>query len=125
MSLAKQLSDFCFELLQNRGLLKSTIKTIEDEEFFRRVLFNRLYYSLFHKYLELDDELRNSKVKKHEAIKEKLKYSNNTKFYQQFVKLQNLRIWADYRYDDYEKAKSINLNKLLRDVHKLIEMRKI
>lgn len=125
MSLAKQLSDFCFELLQNRGLLKSTIKTIEDEEFFRRVLFNRLYYSLFHKYLELDDELRNSKVKKHKAIKEKLKYSNNTKFYQQFVKLQNLRIWADYRYDDYEKAKSINLNKLLRDVHKLIEMRKI
>lgn len=125
MSLAKQLSDFCFELLQNRGLLKSTIKTIEDEEFFRRVLFNRLYYSLFHKYLELDDELRNSKVKKHKAIKEKLKYSKNIKFYLQFVKLQNLRIWADYRYDDYEKAKSINLNKLLRDVHKLIEMTKI
>lgn len=125
MSLAKQLSDFCYELLQNRGLLKSTIKTIEDEEFFRRVLFNRLYYSLFHKYLELDDELRNSKVKKHKAIKEKLKYSKNIKFYLQFVKLQNLRIWADYRYDDYEKAKSINLNKLLEDVHKLIEMRKI
>ena len=125
MSLAKQLSDFCFELLQNRGLLKSTIKTIEDEEFFRRVLFNRLYYSLFHKYLELDDELRNSKVKKHKAIKEKLKYSNNTKFYQQFVKLQNLRIWADYRYDYDEKFKNINLNRLLRDVHGLIKMRKI
>lgn len=125
MSLAKQLNDFCFELLQNRGSLKSTIKTIEDEEFFRRVLFNRLYYSLFHKYLELDNELRSSSVKQHEAIKEKLKYSKNIKFYLQFVKLQNLRIWADYRYDDYEKAKSINLNKLLRDVHKLIEMRKI
>ena len=125
MSLAKQLNDFCYELLKNRDSLKSTIKTIEDEEFFRRVLFNRLYYSLFHKYLELDDELRNSKVKKHKAIKEKLKYSKNEKFYLQFVKLQNLRIWADYRYDDYEKAKSINLNKLLRDVHKLIEMTKI
>ena len=125
MSLAKQLNDFCYELLKNRDSLKSTIKTIKDEEFFRRVLFNRLYYSLFHKYLELDDELRNSNVKKHEAIKEKLKYSKNIKFYLQFVKLQNLRIWADYRYDDYEKAKSINLNKLLRDVHKLIEMRKI
>jgi len=125
MSLAKQLNDFCYELLQNRGSLKSTIKTIEDEEFFRRVLFNRLYYSLFHKYLELDDELRNSKVKKHKAIKEKLKYSKNIKFYLQFVKLQNLRIWADYRYDDYEKAKSINLNKLLRDVYVLIKMTKI
>ena len=125
MSLAKQLNDFCYELLQNRGLLKSTIKTIQDEEFFRRVLFNRLYYSLFHKYLELDDELRSSSVKQHEAIKEKLKYSKNRKFYQQFVKLQNLRIWADYRYDYDEKFKNINLNRLLRDVYVLIKMTKI
>jgi len=125
MSLAKQLNDFCYELLKNRDSLKSTIKTIKDEEFFRRVLFNRLYYSLFHKYLELDNELRSSSVKQHEAIKEKLKYSNNTKFYQQFVKLQNLRIWADYRYDYDEKFKNINLNRLLRDVHGLIKMRKI
>jgi len=121
MKLYEELSNFSYEIFKNYGEIKALITPLKNEEFFRRLVFSRLYYSLFHKYLEEDSSLRNSTVKIHKAIKEKLKYSNNEKFYQLFVKLYNLRIWADYKYEYDDKAKNVNLNKILYDVHKLIK----
>jgi len=121
MKLYEELSNFSYETFKNYDEIKVLITPLENEEFFRRLVFSRLYYSLFHKYLEEDSSLRNSTVKIHKAIKEKLKYSNNKKFYQLFVKLYNLRIWADYKYEYDDKAKNVNLNKILYDVHTLIK----
>jgi len=123
MKLYEELSNFSYEIFKNYNEIKALITPLKNEEFFRRLVFSRLYYSLFHKYLEEDSSLRNSTVKIHKAIKEKLKYSNNKneKFYQLFVKLYNLRIWADYKYEYDDKAKNVNLNKILYDVHKLIK----
>ena len=121
MKLYEELSNFSYEIFKNYNEIKALITPLKNEEFFRRLVFSRLYYSLFHKYLEEDSSLRNSTVKIHKAIKEKLKYSNNKKFYQLFVKLYNLRIWADYKYEYDDKAKNVNLNKILYDVHTLIK----
>ena len=121
MKLYEELSNFSYEIFKNYNEIKALITPLENKEFFRRLVFSRLYYSLFHKYLEEDSSLRNSTVKIHKAIKEKLKYSNNEKFYQLFVKLYNLRIWADYKYEYDDKAKNVNLNEILNDVYKLIK----
>lgn len=121
MKLYEELSNFSYEIFKNYNEIKALITPLKNEEFFRRLVFSRLYYSLFHKYLEEDSSLRNSTVKIHKAIKEKLKYSNNEKFYQLFVKLYNLRIWADYKYEYDDEAKNVNLNKILDDVYKLIK----
>jgi phosphopantetheine adenylyltransferase len=80
-------------------------------------------HALFHKYLDIDIELKNSSVKKHEAIKAKLKFSNN-KFYQVFVKLQNLRIWADYRYEQDKKVIETDLLRLINDVYAIVKRKK-
>ena len=103
MKLYEELSNFSYETFNNYDEIKVLITPLKNEEFFRRLVF-------IHKYLEEDSSLRNSTVKIHEAIKEKLKYSNNEKFYQLFVKLYNLRIWADYKYEYDDKAKNFNLN---------------
>jgi len=124
MKLYELLSNFSYELYKNRDDVIKFIQSVENEEFFRRILFNRLYYALFHKYLDIDIELKNSSVKKHEAIKAKLKFSNN-KFYQVFVKLQNLRIWADYRYEQDKKVIETDLLRLINDVYAIVKRKKI
>ena len=76
---------------------------------------------MFHKYLAIDSELANStQGQKHQQIKEKLKKVNK-KLYRIFIKLQNLRIWADYKYDNNQNALNLNLQKLSRETDLFIQ----
>ena len=73
----------------------------QDHDFFARQFFSRLYYALFHKCLEQNQELANSEASnKHEIIEKKLQQSNNDKVYQLFKSLKFLRVWADYQLGD-------------------------
>ena len=120
--LAKKLYEFCEQLLdetQKPQILK------EDELFFRRIFFSRLYYALFHKVLNQSSTFQElSGPKQHQAIKDALeKKAKNqvvNKIYQKFIILRTLRVWADYKIDDNERAKKENLKRLLYNVKNII-----
>ncbi len=122
LDLAECFNKFAYELVSQEKIVKKNIKSLEDDVLYRRVIFNKYYYALYHKYLAYDNDLRNkSGSSKHDAILTKIRKSGDPKLFQVFEKLHSLRIWADYKVNDSSKAMSINLTTLNRDVWKIIK----
>ncbi len=122
LDLAECFNKFAYELVSQEKIVKKNIKSLEDDVLYRRVIFNKYYYTLYHKYLAYDNDLRNkSGSSKHDAIRTKIRKSGDDKLFQVFEKLYSLRIWADYKVNDSSKAMSINLTTLNRDVWKIIK----
>ncbi len=122
LDLAECFNKFAYELVSQEKIVKKNIKSLEDDVLYRRVIFNKYYYALYHKYLAYDNDLRNkSGSSKHDAILTKIRKSGDPKLFQVFEKLHSLRIWADYKVNDSSKAMSINLTTLNQDVWKIIK----
>lgn len=119
LDIAKQFNEFAYELVKNRHKIIGDIKSLEDETLFRRVIYNKYYYALFHKYLAYDDDLSQSTAGgKHTTIINKLRTNDNEEFLSTFIKLQNLRIWADYKPDNHI---DININTISNQVWNIIK----
>ncbi len=122
LDLAECFNKFAYELVSQEKIVKKNIKSLEDDVLYRRVIFNKYYYTLYHKYLAYDNDLRNkSGSSKHDAIRTKIRKCGDDKLFQVFEKLYSLRIWADYKVNDSSKAMSINLTTLNRDVWQIIK----
>lgn len=122
LKLANCFNKFAYELVMREEIVKENIKPLEDDVLYRRVIFNKYYYALYHKYLAYDNDLRNkSGSSKHDAIRTKIKNCGDPKLLQVFEKLLALRIWADYEVDNSSKARAINLTTLNQDVWKIIK----
>ena len=74
--LAKQFSMFAFEIVKKHSSINTditAITAIQDDFLLKRIVFSRYYYSLYHKYLQYDKELRESSgAGKHSVILNKL-----------------------------------------------------
>jgi len=124
--LANQFNQFAYELIKKHNLINQEIISIQNEILLRRIIFSRFYYALYHKYLAHDSKLSKSTgASKHDAIKQTIQHCNDDKLNQIFIKLQNLRVWADYNLDENNnQALNINLNQLSNDVHSILKREK-
>jgi len=122
LELAKQFNLFAYELVSKEVIAKENLKSLENDIVYRRIIFNKYYYALYHKYLAYDDDL-SSKTgsSKHDAIKRKIESCGDRKLSQVFIKLLNLRVWADYRVDENPMALSIRLQELNTDVWSVVK----
>jgi len=128
--LANQFNNFSYQLITTHSDISDKIISIQDDIFFRRIIFSRYYYALYHKYLAHDEKLSKSTASgKHETIIKKLKSSPQRdckKLFQFFIKLKNLRVWADYNLDEKNvQALNIKLDILSSDVYKIINKKNI
>ncbi len=122
LDLANCFNKFAYELVSKEKIAKENIKPLEDDVLYRRVIFNKYYYALYHKYLAHDNDLRDkSGSSKHDAIRTKIRNCGDTKLSQVFEKLLALRIWADYKVDDSPYARDINLTTLNQNVWNIIK----
>jgi len=123
--LAEKFNSFAYELVSNEEKVKSDISLLTDDVLYRRIIFNKYYYALYHKYLAYDVNLSiNSGSNKHSTILKKLQ-NYDDKLYLTFSKLQSLRIWADYQLEDNPQAININLITLNEDVWNFIKRKTI
>ena len=126
LDLAKKFNSFAYDLVTNTTTIKGDIKSLADDELYRRVVFNKFYYALYHKYLAHDSKLSvNTGSSKHNAILNKIKACGDLKLFQTYTKLLNLRVWADYGIDNDPHVLSINLISLNRDVWNIIKRKNI
>ena len=92
--LSRDLCNFTYDMLNNLDM---------EKEVNVRVFYSRLYYALFHKILDaLGYDKYSNVAKLHEKIRDILfqhMNENNTyrMFYQTFIELKDLRVWADYK----------------------------
>lgn len=123
LELANEFNLFAYELVNNESSVKSYINSLTNDIFYRRVIFQKYYYALYHKYLAHDNSLNTkSGSNMHEAILEKIKASRDDTLYQTFIKLRDLRIWSDYEYSDSNPmAIDINLKKISTSVYNVIK----
>lgn len=122
IDLANKFNSFAYELLSNEINCKNCSSSISDDILFRRIIFSRYYYALYHKCLAYDDQLSQSTIAgKHQAIIEKIKKKNDTKLIQTYLKLYNLRVWADYQLDNDIMATNIKLNTINTEVWNILK----
>jgi len=121
LSLANKFNTFAFEIKDKCTSIDSEITSLQDNEFFRRIIFSRYYYALYHKFLAHNDELASKTGPGlHEVLLNKVQAYSDPKLYQTFIKLRNLRIWADYKDNDHTALK-VNLNTINKDVYSIIK----
>ena len=121
LALANQFNSFAYELVTNHTRIDDKIQSLQDDVFLRRILFSRYYYAFYHKYLAHDSEL-SSKTGPglHEQVLKKIESCGDVKLHQVFLKLRNLRIWADYK--DYDRmALTVNLQNINSDVFSIVK----
>jgi len=120
--LAKQFNTFAFEIVQKHSSINTNITSLQDDFLLKRVVFNKYYYALYHKYLQYDKELREkSGSSKHDAILKKLQKNKDKQLFLTYKKLQNLRVWADYQLTDSPQAKKISLIALNQEVYNILK----
>lgn len=62
-----------------------------------RAIYGRLYYALYHRYLEHDSFLASSTApSKHSTMINTIRDNHSDKTLRLYKKMQSLRIWADY-----------------------------
>lgn len=121
-SIAVQFNTFAFELVQKHALINSDITSLQDDVLLRRIIFNRYYYALYHKYMAHDHVLSSkSGPGIHDAILTKIRSCGDAKLLQVYLKLMNLRVWADYKLIADPLATTINLNTINNDVWSIIK----
>ena len=127
LDLANKFNTFAFELLNNEVDVKNCLNSLSDDILYRRVIFQKYYYALYHKYLAHDSSLNTkSGTNMHETILTKIKACNDDALYQTFSKLRNLRIWADYKFnDDNPTVMTINLTQINASVYNIIKRQTI
>lgn len=126
IDLAKQFNSFAYELAQEHMSINDKIPSISNTDLLRRIIFNKYYYALYHKYLSHDSDLRSkSGPGIHDAILKKIQACRDPKLYQVYLKLLNLRVWADYKLDDNQNALTINLSTLNNDVWSIMKRKTI
>lgn len=121
----QQLADgfklFTFQCINEENDLKSLIPILSDDILYRRIIFSRLYYALYHKFLQEDQEIRElSGPGQHAVMLEKLKRHDND-LYRVYAKLHSLRIWADYKIEEDQEALELTLKTLNQQVHKVLQ----
>ncbi|MCF6309949.1 MAG: hypothetical protein L3J19_05680 [Sulfurimonas sp.] len=125
LTLANQFNSFAYELVNNHSKINKDITSVQDDTLLRRIVFSRYYYALYHKYLAHDKDLSSkSGPGLHETILTKVASCGDPKLYQVYLKLRNLRIWADYQ-DNNKIALSVNLMTINADVYSVIKREKI
>lgn len=121
LTLANQFNSFAYELVNNHSKISQDLTSIQDDVLLRRIVFSRYYYALYHKYLAYDADLSaKSGPGIHEAILNKISTNGDAKLQQVFLKLRNLRIWADYK-DTDPMALHVNLTTINSDVYSIIK----
>jgi hypothetical protein len=91
-----------------------------------RAVYSRLYYALYHKYLEHDSSLATSKDKsKHAAVKRRISAKHSHETLILYNNMYALRIWADYDLNKHqapgaEKTLSTTLTPLMEQINKFI-----
>ncbi|MFA5233439.1 MAG: hypothetical protein WC390_03490 [Sulfurimonas sp.] len=127
LELAKEFNSFAFELVNNEINVKKCIESLSNDTLYRRVIFQKYYYALYHKYLAHESSLNTkSGTNMHETILTKIKACNDDALYQTFSKLRDLRIWADYKFnDDNPTAMMINLTHINASVYNIIKRQTI
>lgn len=121
LTLANQFNTFAYELVKNHSKVNIEITSIKDEILLRRIVFSRYYYALYHKYLAHDEDLSSkSGAGVHETILKKVNSCGDPKLLQVYLKLRNLRIWADYK-DTDTTALNVNLITINSDVYSVIK----
>lgn len=128
IDLAKQFNSFAYELAQEHMSINDKIPSISNTILLRRIIFNKYYYALYHKYLSHDSDLSSKSGSSiHDAILKKIRAckDNDQKLYQVYLKLLNLRVWADYKLDDNQNALTINLATLNNDVWSIMKRKTI
>lgn len=71
-----------------------------DAEKISRAVYGRIYYALYHKYLAHDASFATSKEKNKHLIIQREITLFDPKIRQLYVKMYNLRLWADYDFTD-------------------------
>lgn len=127
LELSNEFNSFAYELVNNESSVKSCIKSLSNDILYRRVIFQKYYYALYHKYLAHDNSLNTKSGSNiHEAILAKISTCNDESLYQIFIKLRDLRIWADYQDNDASSmALNINLKNLNTSVYSIIKRQTI
>ena len=122
LDLANNFNSFAYDLVTNESVAKENLESLKDDVLFRRIIFSKYYYALYHKYLAHDDDLRSKTGSSiHNAILNKVCSCNDPKLHQVFLKLLNLRVWADYKVEDDEQALSVGLKVIANDVYSIIK----
>jgi len=118
--IANDFKQFTYECISNEKNIKEILPSFNNDILYRRIIINRLYYALFHKYLHEDHALQSSNAPgQHTTILKKLS-SKDAKLYQIYSKLYHLRIWADYNTDNNSQASELNLTAINYQVHKVL-----
>lgn len=91
-----------------------------DDETKKRILLGRLYYSIFHYYLEEYPQLaQSSGAGKHETLLQIIRKERSNQEYILFSQLKSIREWGDYHPLNKEPF-SINTKRLFHLVNKFI-----
>lgn len=103
----------------------SNEKDCNNNETYRRVFVGKAYYSLFHKVLSQERELRERKNgKKYLDAKLLIETKSNDDFIKKIYKiLQNLKVWADYNAEECLDLMSDKL--LIKRVEKILKLKDI
>lgn len=125
IDLAKQFNSFAYELAKEHISINDKIPSISNTNLLRRIIFNKYYYALYHKYLSHDSDLSSkSGPGIHDAIVKKIQ-AKDPKLFQVYLKLLNLRVWADYKLDDNSDALTLNLTTLNNNVWSIMKRKTI
>jgi len=110
---AKQLNSFSYNCnLKDLNFI--------DNETKKRVLLGRLYYSLFHYYLEKYPTIAQSTASgKHETILQIIRKEKSPQEYTLFSQLKSIREWGDYHPLNKEPF-PVNITRLLHLVNRTI-----
>jgi uncharacterized membrane protein len=120
--LANQFNDFAYQLINHHLVVNDRIISIQDEIFFKRIVFSRYYYALYHKYLEHNSTLSaSSGTNIHSSIRNNIQNKGDAKLKQVFLKLRTLRTWADYELHINPSVVPTNLEKLSSDVYSIVK----
>lgn len=113
LDLSKEFNAYSFEI--------NNINLEIDDETKTRAIINRLYYALFHKILPEIKELKNkSGSSQHDAICViLLKRVPNQDITRLFIKLKNLRVWADYEINN--PPYPIDLKRLISQTNSFVK----
>lgn len=114
--LSQEFNKFAY-LLASKDLNKiNKLLSCENKEILQRIILGRLYYAIYHFFAEKNEAFRNStSSNKHQKLLEILKKEKKYKEYQVCLKLQKLRIWADY--ETKPQKENIKIAQLTKEVY--------
>lgn len=120
--LSRDFNACAFEIIKKESDIKALVACLSDNTLLlTRIFYNKLYYALYHFVLATDQDIfSRTGPGLHEAIRKKLQADrSNADLFLIFSKMQDLRVWADYKSDsEFSPAlKNLTMNNLCRDAY--------